>query len=303
MTRSTQYLGGALLALVIVLAGCLASRPVSPDRAVSFSVSVPSTNEVRSSLLTSSSNELLYRIDGQEMTPIKGTLGPFSSASATGAINFTVDVPGGGKRVLSLQLNDATTHQPLGIGAVGIDLGGGSAPVSNLAVNLGSVVRNCYNIGTAAYYTNTAYGFNSNQLAIYLSYGPTYDIAFNPIGGGYQIIDAQGNTAPYNASSIAFLGNGDFVDHDVVPPDSDFYSQSSAAKAASGAAVTIFEAGDIYCVKLATIPGAHAWIRVKTPGAGMTSPSVQFRVNDTQSFFSYYRTPPDTASATPCPAH
>jgi len=229
-------------------------------------------------------------------------LGPFSSSSATGAINFTVEVPGGGKRVLSLQLNDATTHQPLGIGAVGIDLGGGSAPASTLVVNLGSVVRNCYNLNSLVYYGNT-YGFNLNQLNYYVYSSTTSDISFGAVGNGYQILDAQGNTGgALNANSIAYLGNGDYVDYDFVPPDSDFYPQSSASKAASGKAITVLEVGDIYCIKVGTIPGAHAWMQVKNAGAAtVTGPKFSFRVNDALPYFSYYRTPPD-ASATPCPA-
>jgi hypothetical protein len=265
-------------------------------------ISVPSTNELRSSLLTSANNELLYRVDGPGMNSLKGTLGPFASPAATGSIDFTLAIPGGPDRVLSLQLNDAATHQPLALGAAELDLSGtGSGPVSNLVVEMGSVVRNCYNLSGFAYYASTAYGFNSNQLFIYGTYGTNYDIAVNNIGSGYEILDAQGNTAPYNANSIAFLGNGNFVDHDLVPPDSEFFSQSSAAKAAAGNAVTVFETGDIYCVKVATIPGAHAWIQVLTPGAGMAAPWIHFRVNDSKPYFGYYQTPPD-ATGTPCPA-
>jgi hypothetical protein len=290
----------AALGFSVWFGGCQGTKPMSPTRVISLKVSIPRTNELRSSLLGAGSNELMYKVEGPGMSPMAATLGPFATASSSGTIDFSLNIPGGGKRLVSLQLNDGGTHQPLAIGAAEFDFSS-AAPVTDFVVELGSVARNCYDLSAFAYYASTAYGFNSNQLFIYGTYGTNYDIAMSPLGGGYQIVDAQGNTAPYNANSIAFLGNGDFVDHDVVPPDSAFYSQSAVAKAADGAPVTVLEAGDIYCVKVATIPGAHAWIRVKTPGAGMTTPTVHFRVNDSKPYFAYYQTPPD-ATGTPCPA-
>lgn len=290
------------LILIGAVVGCNSTRPESPSRVYSVSVSIPSTNELRSSLLTSSNNELLYRVDGPGMNPLKGTIGPFASTAATGSIDFTIAIPSGPNRVLSLQLNDATTHQPLAIGAAALDLSGTGTPVSILAVDLGSVVRNCYNVNTTSYFGCT-YGVNANTLFNSSpTYGTAYDFAVQAPGATCQIVDAEGNTGPFNSNTIAYLGNGNYVDFDRVPPDSDFYSQSGASKLAAGAAVSTVEAGDIYCVKLWTVPNGRAWVQVKAVGTpGISGPTFNFRVNASQPYYAYFQTVPD-ASGTPCPA-
>ncbi len=235
------------------------------------------------------------------MTPIKATLGPFSTASASGSLDFSVEIPGGGgTRLLSLQLNDGGTHQPLAIGAAKIDLSS-ALPVTDIVVELGSVIRNCYNVNTTSYFgctlgVNTNTFFNSSP-----TYGLSYDFAVGAVGTGFQIVDAEGTTGPANANTVAYLGNGDYVDFDRVPSDADFYSQSSAAKVAAGAPVSTAQVNDIYCVKLQTVPGGHAWVQIKTPGLpGNSGATFDYRANDILSYFGYFQTAADLVGS--CPA-
>ena len=298
--KSFWLLFAAALGFSIWFGGCQGTKPVSPSRVIALKVSIPQTNELSSSLLNAGSNELLYRVEGPDMTPIKATLGPFATASASGSIDFSLEIPGGGgKRLLSLQLNDGGTHLPLAIGATEIDLTG-SLPVTDIVVQLGSVIRNCYNVNTATY-SGATLGVNGNTFVnSATTYGP-YDFAIGAVGTGFQIVDAEGNTGPYNAATVAYLGNGDYVDFDKVPPDTDFYSQSSASKLAAGVPVTTAQVNDIYCVKLLTVPNGHAWVQIKSAGLpALSGATLNFRVNDSLPFFGYYQTAADLAGS--CPA-
>jgi hypothetical protein len=100
---------------------------------------------------------------------------------------------------------------------------------------------------------------------------------------------------------VAYLGNGNWVDFDRVPPPTAFYSTSTAAKAAAGAAVTTLQTGDIYCVTLGTIANARAWVQITNPGTVSTQgPNFIFRVNDQVPYFAYERTPGDLSAAGNC---
>jgi len=65
-----------------------------------------------------------------------------------------------------------------------------------------------------------------------------------------------------------------------------------------GVTTTSFiEKGDIYCVKLTSIPGAYAWIQFTTVPSLSDAPSFVFRVNKTLPYYAYDETSPDAANS------
>ena len=286
---------GTALAISIWSSGCQGTKPVSPLRVISLNVSIPPTNELRSSLLNSGSNELMYKVEGIGVTPISATLGPFATASSSGAIDFSVNIPGGGKRLLSLQVNDGGTHKPLAIGAAELDLTN-NFPTTDVMVELGSVTRNCYYLNETASYAYYTYGFNGDVLTGSPVTGSSYDIQVDYQSctcGAYTwyLLDASGNTPTPN--SIAYMGNGNFLDYDYVPAASQFSAASTLTKIAPN----FVEANDVYCIKLNTIPGGYAWMQITTPGGPFpTCPTFIYRVNKTLPYYAYDRTAADVAA-------
>ena len=304
-------LGLTLFAIGFVLSSCLGNQPVSPDRRVSLAVSVPASGEVKSALLTSSSNTLLYRVDGPGMVPVTGIFGPFSSTSATGAIQFTTDFPRGDKRVLSLQLNDAPTSQALAIGAAEINATN-TAAISQLVVEMGSVTRNCYTLNIpGGYFGGVNYVFLSDSIPTTIStpgdiqlnysagsnnpltitsnqYVPTPTPPPTPIPTPTPLPTPVPTATPAPIPAVAYLGNGNFVDFDMVPPANKFFFNSNLAK---GAPVSV---GDIFCIGLSN--GGHAWLQVTALGNGTlyVGPKFRYRINTTKPFYAYEQTTSDT---------
>lgn len=280
------------LSLFFSFAGCKDGRPLSPSRVTSLNVSIPAAGEVSSSLAGSGSNEIYYRVEGSDMETIKGTLQPFSTAGVSGTINFNVDIPGGGKRLLSVQLNQAGTHLPLALGAVEINFAN-SSPVTDVLVEMGSVTRNCYYsvIGNT---TAASYGLGNHHLSQAGGTGALYDVQFAILDFGANLFElVEARTSTPTASNIAYLGNGDMVDFDKLPPASAFSPYSALSK---GGAMRFLEAGDVYCVKLGTMPG-HAWIQIIDPGVfNNNSPYFRFRANSALDYYAYDHTPADSAA-------
>lgn len=304
-----------------VLIGCQAGRPAAPLKYMSLSFSVPVTKELTASFLGTTSNELLYRVSGPDIPPVGGDSGAFSSPVSSGSLDFSIYVPASPNEVLSVQLNDANTHQALAIGATGLNVTG-SSPVTGIALELGSVIRTCY---TTFFPVNGAtYGFatDNESSAGLITSGAGWDIACSsPASLTYDLIDAQTGST----NSIAFMGKGNLVDFAYVPTADRFSSNSSYSKnyvenlqapaaptptPIPGGGVTIItsggiavftnynlEVGDIYCVNLATIPGGHAWLQVTNAGTSITGPTFCFRTNSTLPYYAYERTAPDTANA------
>ncbi len=280
--------------------GCQsANRPMTPFSNVALSVSIPPTNEVRGSLLGAASNELLYRVDGPgHVAYAQGAVGPFSTSASSGSIDFSANVPALDSLVLSVQLNDASSHQPLAIGAAGLNMV--SAPVTDVVLEMGSVTRNCYSINmSGGDITNEIYTFSTDNL-LNNSPGANGDFTTNFSAGFFSPLTIIGSTPvaalPVTNASVAYLGNGDFVDYDYIPPVSAFKTDSSLAK---GAPVAV---NDIFCLELlsmpATVGGGHAWIQVTNLGNGTlyVGPTFRFRLNSTLPYFGYERTAPDTAN-------
>ena len=295
----------AVLTLAL-LEGCNGSKPVSPSRTAALSVKVPNVGSYDTALLGAAvtnptavvTNEILYKVEGNGITPIRGTTGPFTTTAASGTQALDVYVPTGGLRLISLQLNDITNPVvpvPLAIGAVEIDLSG-AATTTDVTVDLGSVSRNCYVTNNISY-LGASYSFEADSMLNgQISTG--YDTAVSAAGTGYQFVDAQGNSTGA-LSSIAFLGNGAFVDHDSLPPNSAYFATSSGvakqyaiANGTAGPATTNnVEVNDIYLVDLRNISGGHAWVQVMSAGTfGIAGPSFCFRVNTSAPYYAYEQT-------------
>jgi len=285
--------------------GCQTTQPIAPNKNVAMSVFIPETGEVKASLLNVASNELLYRVDGPGPNAvIKGAAGPFSTAASSGSLDFSVNIPAEDSLLLSVQLNDASTHQPLAIGATMLNLL--SAPTTDVVVEMGSVTRNCYFVNEKlGGYGNTgsSYAFQTDNLFNQVTAG--YDISISLIipSASYLIVDAQGTSLWPVRWSIAYLGNGNFVDHDVRPLDNYFFPNSGTAKqyaisngSAPAAATTQIQTGDIYCVLTsASLNYATAWVQFTDPGnyttlVGGYGPSFRYRVNGTSPYYGYQST-------------
>jgi hypothetical protein len=263
--------------------GCMGknSPPISPTRIISLSVTVSNLNSVRAKLLGAAQNVILYRIDGTSGAPVTGSVGPFSTSGNSGSYTFAVpNFVSSGNSLLSLQLIDASTGQALAIGAAPVVSTSG---VPIVTVELGSLVRPCYDISGASVTLNFGYAFgfsSDNIVGSNSATGAGLDIAFDSTvisdSNVFRVKDASTGTN----DDIAFLGNGNLVDFDVVPADSAFQSIGS-----------VLHTGDVFCVKLSTIPNAHAWIQITDPGSWTTrGPSFVYRVSTTKSYYAYETT-------------
>ncbi len=275
----------SFLAGLLVYTGCTnhSPAPVAPYQGSTLSISIPAGKELSANLLGAASNEILYRITGPGMSPVSGTAGPFSAPGNTGSLDLTVTIPPGTSRLLALQLNNASNHQPLALGAALFDFNPpGSGTVT---VNLGPVGSNCYSVDTSLLANGSYFSFENDSLADATTATSTgYDILLNPASGGFQIRDAQG------AANVAYLGNGNLVNF-AAAPSAGYFSSSGAAKQAAGIATTILQASDVYCCQFAG--GGHAWLQVINPGSASFGPSFRFRVNTNVPYFSYEQTNAD----------
>jgi hypothetical protein len=254
-------------------------------------VSIPKTNDFQASLITAGQNEILYRVDGVGMTSVSGTVGPFTTGAPDGFYDFSVDIPNGGPRVLSVQLNDVATGDPLAVGATKIDLSL-NTPVNGIQVELGSVTRTCYVLNVSGGSSGSTYNFMSDVFTFGLQTGPAYDIQVNysaGLGNPLTILNAQSPPV----ASIAYLGNGNLVDHNFVPLSPTAFQTNSAL--AKGAPLAV---GDIFCIKPNSIPGGHAWVQVVQLGNGVmyVGPIFRYRVNSLIPHYEYDRTTADTGS-------
>src|SRR5258708_30919054 len=78
------------LTLLGFLQGCLSgSRPISPAKSLSLTVSVVPPRGVGASFLGSSQNEILYRVDGTGVT-VSGTAGPLPPGPAPRLLFFSL---------------------------------------------------------------------------------------------------------------------------------------------------------------------------------------------------------------------
>jgi hypothetical protein len=300
LSKKTGTAAVLLAALALGVGGCNGPKIMAPAPQTNVNVTVAPSHDVQASLLGSTSSILLWNYQTGVTESMQGQMGPFTSGSASGNIVFTVSLPAGGKRVLSLQLNDAPTHTPLAVGAVELDLSS-ATPDMSATLQLGSVVRQCYVL--TAGYDPTLPGWDYFDLSNHtMTCGANNnpDLFVTAGNTNIQIMDPLGN------NTVAYLGNGNLVNFDYVPVAGLFTSSSDQSKSlvvnassqtVSGGGLDL-QTGDIYCIKLATLPGAYAWVQVTSPGNASLNvgPNFRYRVS-TDPYFSYYQTAADIAAA------
>ena len=282
-----------LSAVVLLYVGCAKGKPLAPTSQVlgPIHLSIALGGADVSALALASQAQVLYRIAGVDLpSPLAGTLTPGAPVtSASGDLQYltTLDVPGGGPRLISFQLNDATTQAPIAVGAVDLDLTR-TIPAGGLVVDLGSVSRNCTVFNTNSYYGG-AYDFATDAFSTY-----PVSVIGNDMGvtwTGSQYVLQEGNNLVPTQNLIAYLGNGPMVDFPEAPPSASFLTTSTLAK---GAPVQV---NDVFCVKLSSMPG-YAWVQVIDPGNAVlyAYPKFRFRVNSTLPYYAYDRTAADTGN-------
>jgi DNA-binding beta-propeller fold protein YncE len=296
-----QKIGMAILSLgilcglfAVVSCGNKGPVPVSPSGSVALSVSLPPSSGAKAALLGAVSNEVYYNITGPAMSPVTGVFGPVTTSGSTGTIAFSLAVPQGSARLMAFQINDGLTHQPLALGAVQADIS--SQPSSQIVVEMGSLVRNCYNQNTSSFVDGSYFNIGNEVLADAATVTSTtnYDLQFTQIQGIFQMNALNGDT-------VAYMGNGNLVNFAMAPANGSI-TATGAAKQTAGAAVTQLQAGDVFCVFIPQ-PNAHIWIQITNGGSTTVGPSFEFRGNTTLPYFAYQQTPGDLAGpcATPIP--
>ncbi len=287
---------GMVLVPLALFWGCnKAGQPVSPANGSSLNVSLSGKS---GSLLLASQNTLLYVVSGPGVPSISGILGPVSSSSLSGGYSFSIPLSSAKYNLISLELENAVSFQAMDIGAMALS---GS---SNASVTMGPLNKSCYSV--SSFFTGYSYGFEDNTLTFEGADTPTtlpgIDLESNPTsnGLGYEL----DNPALTN-STVAYMGNGNFVNYLTVPPDSSFSRSSSLSKKTIlGGGVLPVAVGDVYCIKMKA--GGYAWLQITNAGiVGISGPSLVFRVNTTVPYCGYEQTTADLAglavNGTPTP--
>lgn len=266
-----SMLAAAIISLgLLVVWGCEGQKPLGPAKPISVSVAIPVNDSLKASLLGSTTNEVVYVVGKNGTTLLKGSTGTFASSSVTGSVNFTFQVPSGADEILSVQLNDGTTHLPLAVGAMPLGLSEGGTE-ANVSIELGSVNRNCYYLRNSVGINDYGVGFdaqfiNTNSMIPASSYASNLDVVlgYDTGYGGNYIVDAGASPlgVPDYSNSIAYLGNGDLIDFDYVPPTTNFYYTSWTAKYNAYTAPSHGGGGEASPKVLFTRPRPMMWRRV-----------------------------------------
>ncbi|HTA76306.1 MAG TPA: hypothetical protein VK791_04045 [bacterium] len=272
-----------------------ANAPVGPSLGMNLSVNLQASSSAKAKLLGAATNEVYYSVTGPAMSPVTGVAGPFTTSADTGTVSLSLLVPQGSARLMAFQMNDASNHSPLAIGAVQTDIGGSGV---NQTVEMGSLIRNCYNERSAYFSDGCYFSFQSENLADAATVGGPagYDIDFLPNGATFQL-------SALNSDTLIYMGNNNLV-NDAMAPSTGYVANSTLAKQAAGAAVTDPVAGDVFCINLGSGNG-FAWLYVVNMGLGpgTSGPNFEFRLNNTLNYYGYQQTTGDLAGpcATPVP--
>jgi hypothetical protein len=235
--------------------------------------------------------EVYYNIAGGGQPPVTGSIGPIPSDTVQNYYDFSVNIPNNNYNLISIQVNDAQAQTVLAVGAQAFTY----EPGTTLPVTI-APIHQCY------YVTNLgggyAYGFENNTTTNVGVGGTTtagLDMLcdLNTQSTGYLLENAAIQTA-----TVAYMGNGTWVNYLTVPPSSSFQISSGASKAVALGSVAgqgnnyPVAVGDIYCVKILT--GGYAWLQI-TGVSVANGVSFDFRPNTTQSFCGYEQSTTDAA--------
>jgi hypothetical protein len=331
--KNYKIILAVLIAPLLVLWGCKGgSRPLSPVKVENITVSIPTAGlRPKASLLGTTTDLIDWTISGPlGSSPVTGSSTVYDSPVTSGVDTIVMNnVPIGQGEILSVELfdggEDATSGEPLGIGATSLQLLGADTTVN---VTLGSVSRSCYQVAVsqaAPYnwddeeFNFEKYGFDYGEFnwdpCDYGGYPTGYlyenedvnDVAFvamNCGDGGYTYDLVDGYTG--DNASIAYLGNGPLVNFDTVP--TNFYADAENAKGQTGNGYNPIAAGEVYVVKLqgGNTPG-YAWVQITDDGTNVVGnwinndetngyPSFIYRVNTSVPYYAAQSTTADAAA-------
>lgn len=283
--RTLSIYGFLILAPLAFFWGCGKGAPVSPVSNSSVSVTVP-LKDVHGQSFSSIPVSVLYcfssGVSGQPVTGVAGTV-PVSSNSF---FSFNQTLPTGTVfSYVAIQLNDYNNNV-IALGAT--TFSGNMAPVT-----LGPVNKSTYQVTLGA---GQAFGFEpDNKVNVGLNPTPTpgwgLDVLCNTTSTGFEL-DCPG----LSASTVAYLGNGPFLDYLTVPAATAFKTTSTASKALVTTSTDVAP-GDVFCVKMNG--GGYAWLQAQTvTGSGIY---FQYRVNTTLQYCGYEQTTADQANPNPVP--
>jgi len=262
---------------VAIFWGCnKGSQPLSPANGSSLIIKLASNPSAQ--IVGAAQNLILYNISGAGAS-LTGSYGPVSASALAGQISIAVDIPNGvsNYNLLSVEIVDNSTQQALAIGA--------SALPGTGSVTLGPLDKSFYQVSNLS--AGDAFGFENYTITFVGVNTPTtipgLDVVCNGVGGtGYALENPS-----FANSTVAYMGNGNFVNYLTVPPNSRFSNSSSTSKAAVlGGNAQPVTVGDVYCVKILT--GGYAWLQITNAGApGVSGPGFVFRLNTTQNYCGY----------------
>jgi hypothetical protein len=273
-----------------------ANAPVNPSLGQNLTVNLQASKGAHTALLGSASNAVYYCVSGSGMSPVTGMVGPFSTASDSGTVSVSLLVPQGLARLMAFEIVDAdnSAYTPMALGAIQTDI---TSEGVTSTVEMGSLIRNCYNQRATYFQEGCYFAFQSESLAdaTTVSSSTGYDIYFLPNGGTFQL-DAL------NGDNLAYMGNNNLVD-DAAAPSSGYVTDSTTAKTNAGISVTDPQVGDVFCIKLGSNGFAWVYITDMGLGPGTSSPSFEFRLNSNLNYYGYQQTQADEQGpcSTPIP--
>jgi hypothetical protein len=272
------------MAPVVLFWGCAkGNSPVSLASTSSASITVPLTDSHGKDFSATQVN-VLYYIGGAG-APVTGTAGT-ASASTGNSFSFNVGLPSGSSYgYVAVQINAVSNNQVIAVGAT--TLTGGTVPVT-----LGPVNKPVYEVNPLG--VGQAFGFESDTTVsegmTVAATTPGLDVECNNSsdGTGFEL-----DNALLTINSIAYMGNGNFVDYLQLPATTAFATSSSLAKAQvvkTGSAA--LAPGDVYCAKLSGT--GYAWLQIT--GVSAAGPAFVYRVNTTLPYCGYEQTTADAAA-------
>ena len=277
--RVNNFIKGSLLVLtpLAFFWGCTkGNAPVGPASASVASITVP-LKDSHGKDLSATQVSVLYYIAGTG-APVTGNAGT-ASASTGNSFSFDVKLPSGNSySYVAVQINDAGNNL---IAAGATTLAGSTVPVT-----LGPVNKPVYQVTLGA---GSGFGFESDSIIAVGANSPAtvagLDVVCNTDSTGFELDDSA-----LTNDTIAYLGNGNYVNYLQLP--STFAESSSASKSQFATGPSSMAPGDVYCVKLSG--GGHAWLQVVS--VSVAGPAFVYRVNTTLPYCGYEQTTADAAA-------
>jgi hypothetical protein len=277
--RVNNFIKGSLLVLapLAFFWGCAkGNAPVGPASASVASITVP-LKDSHGKDLSATQVSVLYYIAGTG-APLKGNAGT-ASASTGNSFSFNVKLPTGNSySYVAVQINDSANNL---IAAGAATLSGGTVPVT-----LGPVNKPVYQITLGAGKAFNFESYTTSTAGANTAPGMDAICKISSDGTGFELDDSA-----LANDTIAYLGNGNFVNYLQLP--STFAESSSSSKSQFATGPSSMAPGDVYCVKLSG--GGHAWLQVVSVGAA--GPVFVYRVNTSLPYCGYEQTTADLASS------